>query len=65
MVLAVAEPTKRLAAGALEIQRCRIEERDRHLAKQLLPMAVEVLFDGILAVMRPSATSSPSPIIAR
>lgn len=31
-------------AGALEIQRCRIEEGDRHLAQQLLSMPVEVLF---------------------
>ena len=47
IVFAVAELAQRLSAGTLEVQRCRIEEGDRHFAKQLLPMAVEVLFDGI------------------
>ena len=47
IVLAVAELAQRLSACTLEVQRRRIEEGDRHVAEQLLPMAVKRLLDGV------------------
>src|SRR6266581_111319 len=47
VVLRMAASAKRLAVGAFEIERCRVEERDRHLTEEVLSLTVERLFDGI------------------